>query len=688
VKLTETIQNRLATDNIAEQEYLEQNIPDTEPVTTDESACPLPGASESALDPVGSGRTVWSARDILTQVFLPIVWCIIGLLPPGLVFLAGKPKVGKSWFALQMAGAIGMGKTFLGRAASAGLVHYYALEDGTRRLRDRMDQQGWSPSAQVDFESEPPSDTSELVNLIAGGQVRLIIIDTFSRCFPGIDQNNVSEVTSLLGPIQQAALHNDCTILIIDHLRKGESADQLDQVLGSQGKTSVADAIMLLNRGGTVGNAKLYVTGRDVEAAEIELEFDSSSGTWQEHEPANSAKEDCVLKALSDMGGRATAAQLTKKFSKKSEYPGLHDHSNMAKVLQSLVDRGLIVREPKHGREVYYRLEETSEPGDGTDDDWDKNDWGEVRGTYDETEDWGANPMGEGCHQDCIALTSVEVGSGYDELGLDSHDDLDVPSDLEADEPTSDMQDFIGEHPIRWTDRTWNPIRGCRPKSPGCKNCYAPRSAIRHAGTGKAYEGLVKSTPDGPKWTGKIRMVQDVLRQPYTWKKGKYVFVNSMSDLFYEDLPEESIQEVFTVMSDTPWHTYQILTKRSERLLDLDPCIDWPDNVWMGVSVENNDYLHRIDDLKKTGATVKWLSLEPLLGPLTDLDLTGIDWVVVGGEAGPGARPMDEEWVCQIRDKCVAAGVPFFFKQWGGVRKKENGYILQGKIWGEMPIKH
>ena len=239
---------------------------------------------------------------------------------------------------------------------------------------------------------------------------------------------------------------------------------------------------------------------------------------------------------------------------------------------------------------------------------------------------------------------------------------------------------------IEWTEITWNPIRGCRLVSPGCINCYAMRMALRLAGKGKPYEGLVRTTKNGPRWTGKVRMEETMLNKPYGWKKPRIVFVNSMSDLFYEGFNMEDVQRVFEVMRDTPQHIYQILTKRSERLRDLAPEIDWPDNVWMGVSVENNDYLYRLDHLKETHAKIKWVSVEPLIGHLDDFDPTGLDWVVVGGESRPGSRLMQKEWVTDIRGKCLETGVPFFFKQWGGVRKKQTGRLIDGRTWDQMPV--
>lgn len=228
---------------------------------------------------------------------------------------------------------------------------------------------------------------------------------------------------------------------------------------------------------------------------------------------------------------------------------------------------------------------------------------------------------------------------------------------------------------IEWTDATWNPVTGCTKVSPGCKFCYAERLAGRLMLMGQAHYR------DGFRLT----VHEDALLLPLSWRRSRRVFVNSMSDLFHQDVPEAFIQEVFAVMRRASWHRFQVLTKRSERLRDLGPSIDWPRNVWMGVSVENADYLHRIDELRQTGAAVKFLSLEPLLGALPNLDLSGIHWVIVGGESGPGARPMSESWVVSIRDQCREQGVPFFFKQWGGVNKKRAGRKLQGQEHNELP---
>ena len=229
--------------------------------------------------------------------------------------------------------------------------------------------------------------------------------------------------------------------------------------------------------------------------------------------------------------------------------------------------------------------------------------------------------------------------------------------------------------PIEWTEATWNPLTGCTKISPGCKHCYAERMSLRLKAMGQ------RNYRNGFKLTLHPRAVG----LPLTWKKPRTIFTNSMSDLFHNDVPIAFIEQVFDVMERAHWHQFQILTKRSSRLLKLNQTIDWPPNVWMGVSVESMDYEFRIDDLRRTGAKIKFLSLEPLLGPLPSLNLRGIDWVIVGGESGPKARPMQSDWVGDIRDQCLRVKVPFFFKQWGGVNKKRAGRNLQGRTWDQMP---
>ena len=228
---------------------------------------------------------------------------------------------------------------------------------------------------------------------------------------------------------------------------------------------------------------------------------------------------------------------------------------------------------------------------------------------------------------------------------------------------------------IEWTEMTWNPVTGCTKISPGCKHCYAERMSKRLQAMGQ------KNYVNG----FMVTLQPHMLQLPLRWRTPRTVFVNSMSDLFHEDVPVEFIQQVFDVMRRAHWHTFQVLTKRSDRLVDVDSQIEWPANVWMGVSVESEKYGFRIDDLRRTRARVRFLSLEPLLGPLPKLRLEGIDWVIAGGESGPGARPMAQAWVEDIRDQCNAAGVSFFFKQWGGTSKKRTGRELNGRTWDEMP---
>lgn len=230
---------------------------------------------------------------------------------------------------------------------------------------------------------------------------------------------------------------------------------------------------------------------------------------------------------------------------------------------------------------------------------------------------------------------------------------------------------------IEWTDATWNPVTGCSKISPGCKFCYAERLAHRLQAMGQ------KNYRNG----FDVTLQPHMLEHPLRWRKPRRVFVNSMSDLFHDDLPATYVEQVFDVMQRAFWHQFQVLTKRSERLLELNPVLKWQPQIWMGVSVENEDYLSRIDDLRRTDAEVKFLSIEPLLGRINRLNLRGIDWVIVGGESGPGARPVDPEWVREIRDRCVAAHVSFFFKQWGGVLKSRTGRLLDDRKWDEMPIQ-
>lgn len=234
---------------------------------------------------------------------------------------------------------------------------------------------------------------------------------------------------------------------------------------------------------------------------------------------------------------------------------------------------------------------------------------------------------------------------------------------------------------IEWTEATWNPVTGCTKVSPGCAHCYAETFAERFRGVpGHPYE-----------FGFDLQLRPKRLSQPLAWRKPRVIFVNSMSDLFHEDIPEDYIRQVFDVMREAHWHTFQVLTKRSERVLELSPRLPWPDNVWMGVSVENQRWTNRIDDLRAVGAATRFLSCEPLLGPLR-LNLSGVHWVIVGGESGRRARPMKPEWARDIRLQCEDQGVPFFFKQWGAhneagrrVGKGKAGRILEGRLWDGMP---
>ncbi len=228
---------------------------------------------------------------------------------------------------------------------------------------------------------------------------------------------------------------------------------------------------------------------------------------------------------------------------------------------------------------------------------------------------------------------------------------------------------------IEWTESTWNPLTGCTKVSPGCANCYAERMSLRLRAMGN------------PNYANgfTITLHEDALGLPLKWRRQQTIFVNSMSDLFHENVPDEFIFRVFDIMQRADWHCFQILTKRSERLLDISPKLTWMPHIWMGVSVEEQNYTYRIDHLRRTGANVKFLSIEPLLGPISILNLEGIDWVIVGGESGPKSRPLKKSWVIDIRDQCQENNVPFFFKQWGGINKKKAGRELDGHTWDEIP---
>lgn len=233
----------------------------------------------------------------------------------------------------------------------------------------------------------------------------------------------------------------------------------------------------------------------------------------------------------------------------------------------------------------------------------------------------------------------------------------------------------MAQSSIEWTDMTWNPVTGCTKVSAGCKFCYAEVMSrrLKAMGVDKYKDGF------------KLRMHEDALNIPYTWKKQKIVFVNSMSDLFHKNVPLAFIQKVFKVMNENPQHTFQVLTKRADRLFEIHQQLNWTHNIWMGVSVEDERVTQRIDFLRQTNARTKFLSCEPLIGPLPNMNLQNIDWVIVGGESGRKARPMDADWPLDIMDQCSASNVAFFFKQWGGTNKKKTGRLLNGKTYDEMP---
>ncbi len=228
---------------------------------------------------------------------------------------------------------------------------------------------------------------------------------------------------------------------------------------------------------------------------------------------------------------------------------------------------------------------------------------------------------------------------------------------------------------IEWTEASWNPITGCTKISEGCKYCYAERMAerLKKMGHQKYANGF------------KLTLHPECLDEPFLWKKSRIIFVCSMSDIFHEDVPIEFIREIFSVMNKASHHIFQVLTKRSKRMKEIASSLEWADNIWLGVTVESQNYIFRIQDLRETPAKIKFVSFEPLLSEISDFPLQGIDWVIVGGESGPKSREMKKEWVYKIRDKCLSSGIPFFFKQWGGVNKKKNGRKLDGKIWNGIP---
>jgi protein gp37 len=230
---------------------------------------------------------------------------------------------------------------------------------------------------------------------------------------------------------------------------------------------------------------------------------------------------------------------------------------------------------------------------------------------------------------------------------------------------------------IEWTEASWNPATGCAKVSPGCAHCYAETFAERFRGvSGHPYEQGFD-----------LKLWPERLDLPLRWRRPRMIFVNSMSDLFHEDIPEAFIRDVFAVMGEAHWHTFQILTKRHDRLASLAPHLDWHPNVWMGVTIENRRFVHRADCLREVNAAVRFISAEPLLGPLEGLDLGGIRWLIAGGESGYRHRPVRKEWIIDIRDRCQYEGVAFFFKQWGGWRSKTGGRILDGRTWDEMPTE-
>ena len=245
---------------------------------------------------------------------------------------------------------------------------------------------------------------------------------------------------------------------------------------------------------------------------------------------------------------------------------------------------------------------------------------------------------------------------------------------------------------IEWTQATWNPVVGCTKVSAGCEHCYAEPMSNRLAGMARRhperidrrshYMHVIKKG----KWNNSIRLVPEALEDPLHWKEPRQVFVNSMSDLFHKHVPLDFIKQVFEVMNNCQRHTFQVLTKRPEIAAEYASQLTWTPNIWMGTSVENDSVTVRIDALRRIGARIRFLSLEPLLGPLNSLNLNDIHWVIVGGESGPGARPMQPEWVRDIRDQCIRGQVSFFFKQWGGRNKKQAGRLLDGREWNEMPL--
>jgi protein gp37 len=245
----------------------------------------------------------------------------------------------------------------------------------------------------------------------------------------------------------------------------------------------------------------------------------------------------------------------------------------------------------------------------------------------------------------------------------------------------------MAESSIEWTDATWNPVAGCSIISPGCTNCYAMRMAARLDAMGAPkYRSLTRKSGSRRVWNGAVFLDWPSLRKPLEWSNPRMVFVNSMSDLFHEKVPVSFIEAVWDVMRRAPRHTFQILTKRTERMAEIAASLPLLSNIWLGTSVEDAEYLERLDALRRTPAAVRFVSFEPLLGSVRHADLRNIQWAIVGGESGPCARPMNVEWVCEIRDACRRTGAAFFFKQWGGRNKKMTGRLLEGRTWDEFPL--
>ena len=244
----------------------------------------------------------------------------------------------------------------------------------------------------------------------------------------------------------------------------------------------------------------------------------------------------------------------------------------------------------------------------------------------------------------------------------------------------------MAESSIEWTDATWNPVAGCAVLTAGCTNCYAMRMAARLSAMGTPkYQGLTRKSGQRYVWTGAVTLDEPSLRLPFAWRKPRLIFVNSMSDLFQDAVPEAFIRRVWETMAATPRHTYQILTKRPDRMAQVTAALPLLQNVWLGTSIENADVLGRLESLRATKSVVRFVSFEPLIGSVAEADLTGVHWAIVGGESGPRARPIEEEWIDEIYERCEDAGAAFFFKQWGGRNKKATGRTYRGRVWDELP---